>query len=170
MVKIMFNFKHVSAIIFSGVVWFLIGCLLTFKGVSYISQGASECVLNENMHFSIIGFVLPFFDNYQKAILCVVIISLTLGYFKGKIILSNSVNRVVCRIITLHAPFKLTDMYTKGYIGLICGMIGFGISMRLMPISADVRGFIDLAIGMALFKGSFLFLKRAFFLREELKA
>lgn len=166
----MFNFKHVSAVIFSGVVWLLIGCLLTFKGVNYISQGANELFLNENTHFSIIGFVLPMFDNYQKAILSLIIVSLAVGYFKGQFMLRKSVNRVVRRIITLHAPFKLKDMYTKGYVGLICGMMCLGMSMRFMPIAADVRGFIDLSIGMALLKGSFLFFKRALLLREELKA
>ena len=166
----MIKFKHVSAVLFSGVIWLLIGCLLTFKGVKYISVGANEAFLGENTHFSMIAFVLPLFNDYQKTIFTLIMVSLVVGFIKGRFVMSKTVNRVVRRIIALHAPFKIQEMYTKGYVILIGGMMMLGMGMKYFPIAADVRGFLDLAVGMALFQGAFLFFKRALLLREELRA
>ncbi|MCK4934391.1 MAG: hypothetical protein KAR79_02275 [Simkaniaceae bacterium] len=165
----LFKFKHVSAIIFSGSMWFFMGALLIFKGMSYISEGALAFEAAQNVHFSLISFTVPFFSSLQKSVFALVIASCSIGYFKGHFVMSKTVNRMCRRIITLHAPFKIQEMYTKGYVILICSMMILGMSMRFIPISADVRGVLDLAVGVALMKGSFLFFKRGLILREELR-
>jgi hypothetical protein len=116
--------KHKSWIAFSGFVWFFIGTFLLYKGINLITDAM------------MIG------------------IGLLIGYFKGQFILSKTAKRVVARISSLSLPIQMKDVYSPAYYILIGSMMALGMLFKFLPISANVHGTIDIAIGAALIKGS----------------
>ena len=149
--------KKPSIIFLSGLLWLVIGFFLFSKGVNLII-GALSAI--EEDHFSFIQSFSPFLGPMFSA-LVLVALGLSIGYVKGRYVLMKTVKRVVKRILSLSDPVKLIKVYSWSYIFLILGMVGLGLSFKYMPISADVRGTIDLAIGAALMNGSLLYFRFA---------
>ncbi|MBU6384210.1 MAG: hypothetical protein KGQ49_06440 [Verrucomicrobia bacterium] len=124
--------KHRGWIILSGLVWAAIGFLLLSKGVGLLGDRPLSLAL---------GFFI--------------------GFFKGRFVLVKTVRRVVARIATLSLPIQIKQVYAPSYYFLILGMMSLGMLMRHLPISAAVRGVIDVAIGIALMHGAMLYFRAA---------
>lgn len=139
------------AIVFSGLVWFAIGLMLLYKGLHFIADGMDGASI----------FSGAFFSKEQGASLLIGG-GLLLGFIKGRFVLSKTVRKVVLRIVSLPSPIKLRDIYGPAYYFLILGMFGLGMLLRLAPISIDLRGTIDVAIGSALINGAIFYFRAAF--------
>lgn len=149
--------KKPGLIFVSGLVWFVAGFMLLSKGVNLIVSSISGI---EETYFSLMQTFSPYFGAIKSALLLVTL-GLIIGYVKGRYVLVKTVKRVVTRILGMTDPIRLTKAYSMGYFLLLLSMIGLGLSFRFMPISSDVRGTIDLAIGAALMNGSLLYFRFA---------
>lgn len=129
--------KHRGWIIFSGVLWFVIGSRLLYKGLQFLSETPREMAT------------------------LLLAIGLLIGFFKGRFVFVKSVRKTVLRIVSLPLPIRLKDVYVPSYYILILAMMGLGIALRFLPISSAARGTIDVAIGSALLNGALLYFRSA---------
>ena len=144
---VMMRIKHWMIILFSGSIWFVIGAGLMFKGLRLIVYG--------NGTFAGSG---DFFSHQMRAVL-LISIGLLIGFIKGRFILIKTIKRLVTRILSLSSPIKLRKVYSPAYFILIGGMMALGMLMNVLPISLEIRGLIDVAIGSALINGAMIFLR-----------
>lgn len=149
--------KKPGLIFISGLLWFVIGFVLLSKGINLIVQSMSDI---DQAYFSLIQIFSPHIGAIKSALLLVTV-GLFIGYIKGRYILIKTVKRVVSRILDLTDPIRISKVYSMGYFLLLLTMVGIGISFRFMPLSPDIRGIIDLAIGAALMNGSLLYFRFA---------
>jgi len=151
-----------NAILLSGAVWMGIGVLLLTKGILYL-EDARIAVSNWTQEgFSLIKKLTEYTKNPEQAALILICGALFVGFFKGRVVLKRSVNRVVDRIRSQPAPLSLKNIYSKGYLFLIGGMMCMGMAFKYLPLPLDVKGFIDFAVGAALINGSMLYFRAAF--------
>ncbi|MCB1107388.1 MAG: hypothetical protein KDK76_04755 [Chlamydiia bacterium] len=146
-----------SAILFSGLVWLALGILLLSKGMKYLVFVGSA-----NPSGILIKQVSRLGGDPHQGALILICLSLVLGLFKGRVVMKKAVNRVVERIRSFPSPIPLSAIYSKGYLFLIGGMTLMGISFKFLPLSIDIKGFIDCAVGAALINGAMLYIRAAY--------
>jgi hypothetical protein len=117
---------HRTWILFSGCLWLLMGLWLLSKGLRLIPDS-----------FGLIA------------------LGLMIGFFKGRFVLSKTVQRVVNHILAQPLPVRFKDAYGKAYWLVIGFMMSLGMVLRFIP--NDVRGVIDVAVGFALINGAMLY-------------
>lgn len=154
----MFKASHATLIAISGIVWLLIGSWLFLLGLNFLV----ESILVGNAHFKkpFIDAVSFLTNGAEAAALVLVLISLCVGYLKGRFIFSKTVNKSVERILTLPNPVSLSQIYTKKYYILLASMMLLGFIVRFTTY--DIRGTIDMIIGTALILGACLYFKQAY--------
>jgi hypothetical protein len=143
-------------IVVSGLTWLAIGSMLMVKGLKWITQSMMglESAPLVRWCSSLVG-------SAQQGALLVICISLFIGFIKGRTVLAKTVQRVVTRIRSLPPPILLSQVYDRRYATLLGSMMALGFLFRFLPIGADVRGAIDVAIGSALINGSMLYFREA---------
>lgn len=129
--------KQKNWILFSGLLWLAAGISLLYKGLKLISAKPESS-----------GTLL-------------IAIGLCIGFFKGRYVLSKTVDRVVARLGTLPAQIPFKDAFSKSYWILIGSMMALGMLFRFLPIDPSFRGLIDVAIGSALINGAMLYFRKA---------
>lgn len=154
---------HVMAVVVSGAIWLVIGSFLLAKGIFLT---ASVMALSQQQD-SFLSLFLRLFHQREKAGMMMVFAALILGMFKGRVVLSRSIFRFVKRILLIPSPLKIKDLFPLSYLILMGSMICLGMTLRFLPISQGLRGFIDLTIGSALINGAFLYFKQASLLKLE---
>jgi hypothetical protein len=85
--------------------------------------------------------------------------ALFVGFLKGRFIFTKTVGRITRRIHSLPSPISFRTVYPPAYWILIGSMMGLGMAMKHLPISLDIRGFVDVAVGSALMNGSLLYFR-----------
>ncbi len=135
----LFCMKHRSWIALSGFIWFFVGVSLLYKGLVFITEAS----LGEK----------------EAAIL--IATGLLIGFIKGRFVLAKTARRVVTRIAQLSLPIRFKDAYAPSYWAILALMMLLGMSFRYLPISAEVRGVIDVAIGSALINGALFYFRAA---------
>lgn len=146
------NMKHRGWIVLSGVIWFAIGAMLLYKGLRFISLGIVAPTSMCKSLSSTLG-------SEQRAATLFVAFGLLIGFFKGRLVLSKTVRRVVGRILSLPLPIRPSQVYQPAYYLLIGAMVMLGLLFRYLPIPIDLRGMIDVAIGSALVNGALLYFR-----------
>lgn len=154
--------SHRNAILFSGLLWLGIGILLLTKGIGYLVEGGNGVLTGNHQGFSLIEKMSYFSKDRQQGALILICVALLLGFFKGRVVLKKTVNRIVNRIHSYPSPISLKEMYPKSYFFLIGGMMGMGMLFKVLPLPLDVKGFIDFTIGAALINGAMLYFRAAF--------
>jgi hypothetical protein len=149
--------SHVRMIVLSGAVWLLIGLFLLIKGLSLLVTAA---------HLTAKPFLIKplmaLAGTREQAALLLVAVSLIVGFLKGKFVLTKTVRRGVERIFSFPSPVPLSKIYSWSAYLVIFLMMGMGMLMRALPISGDVRGAVDVAIGAALINGALFYFRCAF--------
>ncbi len=153
-------------IIISGAIWFIVGIGLLTLGLNFIVFKAQIDFTDTT---SLIAKLAPIVGGRDQAALALITIGLILGFIKGRYVLGKTVKRVSERIITLSQPIRFSQVYSRGYLMLIGGMILLGISMKWLGIPTEIRGLIDVAIGSALMNGAMAYFRVAFAVHKELK-
>lgn len=128
--------------------------LLLYKGLHLIADAAFRL---DTLCYSL-GQKL---GSTQKAATVLIGVALIIGFIKGRFVLVKTVRRVVGRIATLPSPVRLKSAYSPSYWFLIGGMMLLGMVFRFLPLSIDIRGMIDVAIGSALINGAMLYFRAA---------
>ena len=157
----MLRLSHRHAILFSGLVWLLIGVFLIYKGLNYMVMTGDHLRDHYIQGLPLIRFFSSFSKDLNQAALFFICTSLLLGYVKGRFALKKSVYRVVSRITSFPSPVPLSKIYSLGYLVLICSMMGMGMVFKHLPLSVDIKGFIDFTIGAALINGAMLYIREA---------
>lgn len=135
--------KPRTAILFSGVLWLLIGISLLYKGLHFFSEAleSKNCSLFYRQEWLGLAFLI--------------------GFLKGRFIFTKTVKRVVSRIYSLPLPFRFGSIYPLSYWAIIGGMALLGMSMKYFSVPLDIRGFIDVAVGFALLNGATYYFQAA---------
>jgi hypothetical protein len=145
------KFSYVSALVFYGVMWLLIGLFLGAKGVQY---GLHE---------------LDFSDQQiQNRLFMLLLTGMLVGLVKGRFVLSKVVDRVVRQIVEFEEPILLKQLMSRRYLFLILGMMSLGMVMKVLPISFALKAIIDAAVSTALLYGSMLYFRKAYQFHLEL--
>ncbi len=142
----------------SGMIWFIVGIGLLTLGLNFIVFKAQ---IETHETTSLIAKMAPIAGGREKAAMTLIVIGLILGFLKARFVLIKTVRRVVERILGLPLPIKISQVYSKNYLMLICGMILLGLSMKWLGFSTEVRGLIDVAIGSALMNGAVAYFRLA---------
>ena len=157
----MIRLSHRHAILFSGLVWLLVGVFLIYKGLNYMVMIGDHIHTHYIQGLPLIRFFSSFAKDLNQAALFFICTSLFLGYVKGRFALKKSVNRVVSRITSLPSPVPFKKIYSSGYFLLLCSMMAIGMGFKYLPLSVDIKGFVDFTVGAALINGSMLYLREA---------
>lgn len=154
--------NHVAMIILSGAVWLAIGLFLLIKGLSLVVAAT---------HFTadplLIKSLVKLAGTREQAALLLIAFALVVGFLKGKFVLTKTVKRGVERIFSFPSPVPLSKIYGLSAYLVIFLMMGMGMLMRSLPISGDVRGAVDVAIGAALINGALFYFRCAFAARGQ---
>jgi uncharacterized protein YneF (UPF0154 family) len=133
----MIQLRRSKLIVLSGLIWLVIGALLLKKGLNFLMDDPAM----------------------EETALVLVAVALLIGFLKGKFVLEKSAKRGVERLHTLPDPVSLSRIYNARYYILLAIMVGIGLSMNFLGVPNHIRGFIDVAIGAALIKGSMCYFR-----------
>ncbi len=150
----------------SGVIWFIVGVGLLTLGLNFIVFKAQ---IEAHETTSLIAKLSPIAGGREQAALVLIVIGLILGFMKGRFVFVKTVKKVVERILKLELPIKFSQVYSKGYLILIGGMVMLGMSMKWLGLPDEVRGLIDVAIGSALMNGAMAYFRVALVINKEMK-
>lgn len=133
--------------------------MLLAKGLNLLVQAAHP------EQFGAKAWILPSLTSLaggkEQAALLLIALSLLVGFIKGRWVLVKSVQRTVTRILSQPAPLKFSQIYAKSYYFLILGMMGLGFLIKFLPLAADFKGMVDVAVGSALINGAILYFRCA---------
>lgn len=152
----MLHFSHRSLILLSGLVWFFIGGWLLYKGLNFLVQAlamAGGRPWLDGLH--------PFVGSLDTAVVFVVMFALLIGYFKGTRVLGKAAEKGVRHIAGHADPMPLHKVYRPGYYAILAVMMMLGLLMNWISVPADIRGFVDVAIGSALINGAMVYFRKA---------
>ena len=135
----MLKCSHTTLVYLSGLVWFAVGISLLRLGLGLLMASEMEATL-----LTFVG-----------------IAAFIIGYFKGRFVLGKSAVKGVERIRQMPNPVSITQIYSPQYYLLLGGMVFLGISIKFLGLSNGLRGFIDVAIGMALLTGALIYFRHA---------
>lgn len=153
----MLKFSHRTLIYLSGLIWFVVGFLLLRLGLTLL-MGITP---GEAVTLPLISLILPFVSKHEQAVSAVLCIACLIGYVKGRFVLGKSVKKGVSRIVSFPNPTSLGNIYSAKYYILLGGMVGLGMSIKYLGLSNDVRGLIDVTIGIALLVGAMNYFRHA---------
>lgn len=154
--------RHNFAIALSGMLWMGIGILLLTKGIRYLVETGNSVLAGTHQGFSLIQKVGEWTGKPEQGALIIIATGLLLGFFKGRVVLKKSVNRIVNRIRSHEGAIPLAKLYPKPYLFLLLGMMGLGFLFKVLPLPPDVKGLIDFTIGAALINGAMLYFRSLF--------
>ena len=158
------HLSRTAWIAISGMIWFIVGIGLLTLGLNFIVFKAQMEPLETT---SLVAKIASKAGGREQAAMVLIVIGLVLGFFKGRFVLVKTVRRVVERLCTLSQPIKISQVYNKKYVMLICGMILLGLSMKWLGLPTEVRGLIDVAIGSVLMNGAVAYFRLAFSLSRS---
>ena len=159
------KFKRHSLITLAGFVWFSVGLMLLTKGLKLMFlavflQGEISGPILNFFESAITGAILP-------AALLIVLLSLILGFIKGKKVLGKAAKRTAERLHPLRGQVHLTKLYRLSDYLVIVGMIGLGRFISWVNLPGDIHAFIDITIGSALIYGAMIYFRYAIKFKEE---
>jgi len=146
------------AVLLSFVLWFCIGTMLLYKGMNYLYEAMIYQTVTRSQQ-PVLGFLARLLGSMDYALLGMVFVSAFFGYIKGYVALRKGADRLISRISPYGGKVPLSVVFPKWYVALIGGMMLLGMGIKYLPITSDIRGMIDTAVGFALLNGSTFFLK-----------
>lgn len=160
----MFKVSHATLITISGAIWLAVGLMLLRIGVNLLLPPASH---ETEFHLPLVQSLSPYLGGLKGALLGLLLFALVIGYLKGRFVLGKSAKKGVERILAFPNPVSITQIYSPKYFILLAGMVLLGISIKYMGIPNDIRGAIDVAIGIALLTGALIYFRYAGILRQS---
>jgi hypothetical protein len=158
----MFHFQHRTLIFISGCIWLLTGCFLLPVGLKLIYDSVQKInLMTASESLPVLNFLNNWFERLELAAILLVALCVLLGFFKGRFVLSKSVNRLVRRIRSFPNPTHLLNLYSPSYYLLLASMILIGFSIKYFQLSRDIRGVVDVVIGSALICSSLFYFRAA---------
>lgn len=153
---------YIPAIMLAGLIWLIVGSLLTVKGIFLAASLVNE------PYPAFISYINSVCKNIENSILYLVLGALTIGFLKARFVFAKTVKKFVARILLTPSPLKLKNVFSVKYLILIGSMMLLGMLMKVLPIAKDVRTFIDLTVGTALINGALQYFRQAALLKTEI--
>lgn len=151
----MFALTYRRAAYIQGTIWLLVGSMLVAMGCNFLVASLLEG--NQMAGHLPLLRSMPFLDK-ELAALTVALAAIAIGWLKGYCILAKTASKQLLRIAKLPSPISYSQLFEVRYFFLLGLMVGLGFLLRTFPI--DVRGFIDLAVGIALLFGATVFFRQ----------
>lgn len=142
-------------IVVSGFSWLLIGVYLMFKGLNWMTLA-----MMQQETPAVLLWLKELAGSLQQGVLVLICLSLLVGFIKGRMVLSKTVNRIADRLLLQQEPIPFAKAYDRKYYVILATMMGLGLLFRFLPIAFDIRGAIDVTIGSALMNGSMLYFRQ----------
>ena len=135
----MLKCSHQTLVYLSGLIWLAVWIFLLRLGLGLLLGESLE-----SLTLTLVG-----------------VSAFVIGYFKGRYVLGKSATRGIDRIRQMPNPTSIGNIYSLKYYLLLGGMILLGISIKYLGLPNAVRGFVDIAIGMALLTGALIYFRHA---------
>lgn len=161
----MLKVSHATMITISGAIWLAIGLMLLRMGVNLLLPPAAQ--EGESFYLPLVQSMAPYFGGLKGALLGLLLFALVVGYLKGRFVLGKSARKGVERILSFPNPVSIVQIYSPKYFILLGLMVLLGISIKYMGLPNDVRGAIDVTIGIALLTGALIYFRYAGILRQN---
>ena len=142
------------AIAIGGCIWLAVGASLLILGMRFL-----EASIQPETYTPLLNLLQNFTGSRDNGVILLIILGLIVGQIKGRMIMEKSADREVSRIRTLANPIAITHLYSPRYYILMIVMMALGMSMNLLGVPADIRGTIDVTVGIALFRGAVAYFK-----------
>ena len=151
----------------NGLIWLCIGVILLNLGLNFMVESIleSNLALVKRPLLDPLSHLLGSRDN---ALIGLLSFCLLVGFVKGRLVFQKAVIRGIQRIRTLPNPAPLSQIYDKKYYILLGCMLLLSVGLRF--VSLDIRGAIDIAVGVALVQGAVLYFRSALQLRGCLES
>ncbi|CRX39370.1 hypothetical protein [Estrella lausannensis] len=153
----MFKARHKTFHRLAGLIWLAVGFSLLTVGIRYLIDSAKGFAASSWL----LGFLGPVAGGREQAACILIAIALFVGYLKVRYVLQKAVHRLSSKILTLPEPAHAKLVFGFRYFALVLAMMGIGLLMKALDLPADIRGFIDVAVGSALISGSMHFFRIA---------
>ena len=150
----MVHLSHKTLMLIAGVLWLAIGLYLMPLGLRYL-----EACLTNPGYTPLLALLQGFVSSPDYALVFIIAVALVIGQMKGRVILSKSANREVTRIRSLPDPSPLLHLFSGRFYLLMVIMMSLGMAMTLFSVPLDIRGLIDVIVGVALIQGSLVYLR-----------
>lgn len=161
----MLKVSHATLITISGAIWLGVGLMLLRIGVNLLLPPATQEA--EQFHLPLVQSLAPYLGGLRGALVGLLFLALVVGYLKGRFVLGKSARKGVERILAFPNPVSILQIYSPKYFILLAGMVLLGISIKYMGLPNDIRGAIDVTIGIALLTGALIYFRYAGILRQN---
>lgn len=150
--------SHLSRRTLSGIagsIWLLAGANLLFLGVNFLMQSVEP---TQTAYLPLLNKLMGLIPH-ELAMPFLVVCGGLIGVLKGMTVIRKAARREVERIAQLPHPISIMQLYSKRGAILLALMLCLGLSLRFFSLPLDVRGVIDVAVGIALIIGSASYLR-----------
>ena len=151
----MFALTHRKAAYIQGIIWLMIGSILVTMGYRFLMVSEELKMIGNLPLLHSLSFL-----GINQATVILVLGSILIGGLKGYYVLAKAASKQLLRLAGLPSPMTYSQLFEVRYLLLVGLMIGLGFLLRTFPV--DVRGCVDLAIGIALLFGSTIFFRQNF--------
>lgn len=152
--------SHSGLIALSGMIWLSIGLFLMPVGLRLLYSIIGGAVPLADT--PLVSFMSPYTGGAENAAVVLIALGLMIGSLKVKYVLSKTIQKVIGRILGFVSPTSVSNIYGIKYLYLVAFMMSLGFAIKYFNVPADIRGFIDVAVGSALTTGGLTFLRVAY--------
>lgn len=135
----------------SASLWLVVGSTLLSVGLRLISRSI-QADFTETPFMSTLSLIS---DSKLMLGMLVGATGVLIGCFKGHFALAKSAHKLNAYYKTLPNPTPIYRLYPLPYYALLAIMMSFGMLLNFLQTASDIRGFIDIVIGVALLIGGY---------------
>lgn len=150
------NLSQRTLCVLAGCIWLLAGLNLLFLGEKFLIESIQGTT---GLNLPLLESLSSLTESTKLGAVFLAGIGALIGFLKGSTVLRKAAHREVRRIHALNAPVSLWQLYSVKGVIVLGIMLCLGASLRFLNIPLDIRGTIDVAIGVALILGSYHFLR-----------
>lgn len=147
------NLSRRTLCIIAGSIWLLAGANLLFLGARFLIDSAAT-PSHAGSNLPLLHAVMEWMPQESFAVPFLACIGVMIGCLKGRMVLRRAACREVERIFALPQPVSIFELYSVRGAIVLGVMFCLGFLLKFLNLPLDIRGVIDVAIGIALILGS----------------
>ncbi|MDP1835827.1 MAG: hypothetical protein Q8K75_07860 [Chlamydiales bacterium] len=147
--------KKRTLLFIAGSIWFGMGLYLMIIGMGFL-----EVSLAPDVHAPLLTSLENLFGARDITVVLLVALALVIGQIKGRTVLTKAALRQADRILSLPEPTHIKNLFSGRFYVLMAIMMGLGIGMKYFGVPLDIRGAIDVTVGVALIQGAVAYYKQ----------
>lgn len=155
-----------SVLILSGFFMLASGGMLISKAAHYFSLAFTEFLATSPSYNTFLFMhmqpLISLWDLSPEVSLALIMALATfVGLMKGRMVMGKVVDRSVAHVDSLGGSVPLWRLFPVKSLMLIGSMMLLGMLFNRLSLPFDVRGAVDMAIGVALIRGALFFFRRS---------